>query len=364
MEIHELANIIPNMSDEEYQALKLDIQTNGLLNPIMLYENKILDGRNRYKVCQELNIEPKYETYEGNSPVSYVISINIKRRHLNNSQIACILLDAKPKIKEEAKKRMLAGKKIDPTQLLGEGGKGESNEILGKIGGISSETIRVVERIKEENLEAYEQIKQGKKSPFEIQREKKEKKQEKIREENQILIKKNKPVLPDQKFQTITIDPPWDWGDEGDINQLGRAKPIYNTMPFEEILALPIKNLSENNAHIYLWITNRSLPKGFKLLEEWGFRYITCLTWCKESFGMGNYFRGQTEHVLFGVKGSLPLLRKDVGTWFNGKRGNQHSSKPEEFYKLVESCSPGPWLEMFGIKERPGWVKWGIEHKI
>jgi N6-adenosine-specific RNA methylase IME4 len=96
-------------------------------------------------------------------------------------------------------------------------------------------------------------------------------------------------------------------------------------------------------------------------MDSWDFRYITCLTWCKPSIGMGNYFRGSTEHVLFGVRGSLALLRHDVGTWFQADRGAQHSSKPGEFCEFVESCSPGPWLEIFSRTRRRGWVSWGAE---
>ena len=163
-------------------------------------------------------------------------------------------------------------------------------------------------------------------------------------------------------YTTIVIDPPWDWGDEGDGPQFGRARPKYSTMPLAEIEALPVSDLADDNAHLYLWSTNRSLPKAFGLVEHWGFRYITCLTWAKPSFGMGNYFRGSTEHVLFGVKGSLPLLRKDVGTWFEAPRpSTEHSSKPPEFFDIVESCSRGPYLEMFARSERRSWTTWGAE---
>lgn len=75
--------------------------------------------------------------------------------------------------------------------------------------------------------------------------------------------------------------------------------------------------------------------------------------------GMGNYYRGSTEQVLFGVKGSQPLKRHDVGTWFEAPRGKQHSEKPEEFYRLVESCSYAPYIDIFGRKEREGWAVWG-----
>lgn len=160
-------------------------------------------------------------------------------------------------------------------------------------------------------------------------------------------------------FQTIVIDPPWDWGDEGDVNQFGRAKPDYHTMPLEKIESLPVGKIADENCHLYLWVTNRSLPKAFRLIDAWGFRYITCLTWVKPSIGMGNYFRGDTEQVLFCVKGSQPLKRRDVGTHFNAPRGKRHSEKPNEFYELVESCSYGPYIDIFGREGRKNWSVWG-----
>lgn len=192
----------------------------------------------------------------------------------------------------------------------------------------------------------------------------KEKKREQKRNENRDLVERTPPPAlaePGQRYQTLVIDPPWDWGDEGDQDQFGRARPTYHTMSIDDIAMLPIADLATKNAHIYCWITNRSLPKGFALLDAWGFRYVTMITWGKPSFGMGNYFRGQTEHVLFGVRGSLPLLRNDVGTLLLAPRAGRHSAKPTEFYELVETCSPGPWLELFARTVRPGWVSWGAE---
>ena len=131
-------------------------------------------------------------------------------------------------------------------------------------------------------------------------------------------------------------------------------------MSIAQLADLPVGELADVDCHLYMWVTNRSLPKGFGLLERWGFRYITALTWVKPSFGMGNYFRGQTEHVLFGVRGSQMLRRRDVGTYFAADRGaGGHSSKPGAFYALVESCSPGPYLEMFSRSARANWTHWG-----
>ena len=191
-------------------------------------------------------------------------------------------------------------------------------------------------------------------------RAEKEAKREEQRLENAEKIEQLATPLEAQGlFQTIVIDPPWDWGDEGDVNQFGRAKPDYHTMPIEEIEQLPVGKIADDNCHLYLWVTNRSLPKAFKLIEAWGFRYVTCLTWIKPSIGMGNYFRGSSEQVLFAVKGSQPLKRKDVGTWFEAPRGKVHSAKPDEFYNLVESCSYSPFIDIFGRKDRTGWSVWG-----
>ncbi len=194
-------------------------------------------------------------------------------------------------------------------------------------------------------------------------RKAKEADREQLRDDNQQLVDGTVPLShePGMRYPVVVIDPPWDWGDEGDADQLGRARPVYKTMSHHDLTIFPVGAQAQDNAHLYLWITNRSLPKGFGLLEAWGFRYVTMLTWCKPHYGMGNYFRGQTEHVLFGVRGSLPLLRDDYGTWFSGSRPGRHSTKPDEFYQLVEECSPGPWFEIFSRSQRPGWVAWGAE---
>ena len=163
------------------------------------------------------------------------------------------------------------------------------------------------------------------------------------------------------KYTTLVVDPPWSWADEGDENQLGRAKPAYVKMSLGDLLDLDVERIAHNDAHLYLWITNRSVYKGTQILDAWGFRYVTMLTWPKKHYGMGNYFRGQTEHVMFGVRGSLALKRKDVPTllpvWPRGPQG--HSSKPVEFSRFVESCSPGPYIQLFAGLPTQGWDAWG-----
>jgi N6-adenosine-specific RNA methylase IME4 len=229
--------------------------------------------------------------------------------------------------------------------------------------GITKNESSEAQTVAQASVEDKEAFATGEISKTVIRRKRKEANRESRRKKNRAKIKAAPAIASiETAFSAILIDPPWDWGDEGDHDQLGRARPDYATMTFEQILALPLQKLSDTDCHLYMWITNRSMPKGFSLLEAWGFRFITVLTWPKKSFGMGNYFRGQTEHILFGVKGSQPLKRKNASTllpdWNRGKGG--HSSKPTEIYEFVESCSPGPYLEMFGRGlPRPDWIIWG-----
>lgn len=87
---HEIANIFPLIHGKEFVELKVDIKQNGCIEPIVLYEGQILDGRNRFRACQEVGVEPEFVDYEGDDPLSHVISLNIHRRHLDESQRAMV----------------------------------------------------------------------------------------------------------------------------------------------------------------------------------------------------------------------------------------------------------------------------------
>ena len=161
------------------------------------------------------------------------------------------------------------------------------------------------------------------------------------------------------KFTTIVADPPWPYDNRG---VRGAAEKHYSLMTMKEILALRVSEVAADNAHLYLWTTNSFLCEGTapSVAIKWGFVPKTIITWHKPQMGTGFYFRGETEHVLFCVRGSLYLKRKDARNFFECPRG-AHSAKPEQFYELVESCSPGPYLEMFARRARPGWTAFGNE---
>ena len=366
-EFHEVANIFPMMQGEEFAALKADIETNGLREPIWLHpDGRIIDGRNRYLACCELGIEPEYHTWNGaGSLVAFVVSLNLHRRHLTPMQRAGVAVDILPMLEVEAHERYAAtvGRPSKSDQKIDQISERvpQAAEQAASIVGTNRQYVADVKRLAQDAPEWVEKIRAGDATITEAKRAIKEDRREQRRQANaEKVAAVADPLEVGAKFATILIDPPWDWGDEGDVNQMGRAKPDYSTMGISELLALPVGDLADVDCHIYLWITNRSLPKGFDLLAQWGFRYVTCLTWVKPHFGMGNYFRGQTEHILFGVKGSQALRRHDVGPVFHAERGpNGHSSKPSMIYELIESCRPGPYLEMFSRCERSGWATWG-----
>jgi N6-adenosine-specific RNA methylase IME4 len=172
-----------------------------------------------------------------------------------------------------------------------------------------------------------------------------------------------------RRFSTVLADPPWRF-----INRTGKMAPEhrrlsrYDTMTVEDIAALPVAKLLKPTAHLYLWVPNALLPDGIKVLAAWGFEYKSNIVWHKlrkdggsDGRGVGFYFRNVTEILLFGVRGKNARTLAPGRTQVNyiGTRKREHSRKPDEQYKLIEDCSPGPYLEMFARGERPKWAVWG-----
>ncbi len=175
--------------------------------------------------------------------------------------------------------------------------------------------------------------------------------------------------LQGKRFSTILADPPWQFQ-----NRTGKMAPEhkrlnrYPTLSLEEIKALPVADVLSATAHLYLWVPNALLPDGLSVLKAWGFEYKSNLIWYKirkdggpDRRGVGFYFRNVTEVILFGVKGknarTLSAGRSQENMIVSQKR--EHSRKPDEQYALIESCSPGPFLELFARGSRPGWTCWG-----
>lgn len=172
-----------------------------------------------------------------------------------------------------------------------------------------------------------------------------------------------------QKYRTILADPPWRF-----INRTGKVAPEhhrltrYSTMATDEIGTLPVSQLAESTAHLYMWVPNALLPDGLAVMQAWGFQYKANIVWHKvrkdggsDGRGVGFYFRNVTELLLFGVRGKNARTEAPGRSQVNymSSRKREHSRKPDEQYDLIESCSKGPYLEMFARGTRPGWSYWG-----
>ncbi len=158
--------------------------------------------------------------------------------------------------------------------------------------------------------------------------------------------------LPTGPFQVVVADPPWRY-------DTGSSLP-YPTMPLEEIKAMPVRKLADENATLWLWTTNAHLPVAFDVVAAWGFEYKTLLTWVKDRMGTGEWLRGQTEHCLLGARGKPVFLHGNDGTALEAAR-REHSRKPEEFYALIERVCPGSRVELFARQQREGWRAYGSD---
>ncbi len=177
--------------------------------------------------------------------------------------------------------------------------------------------------------------------------------------------------LAGRRFGTVLADPPWRF-----TNRTGKVAPEhkrlarYPTMTLADICALPVARHMVEPAHCYLWVPNALLPDGLAVLKAWGFDYKSNIVWHKvrkdmensDGRGVGFYFRNVTEILLFGVRGRNARTREAGRRQVNliASRKREHSRKPDEQYALIEGCSHGPYLELFGRGAGRGeWTVWG-----
>jgi N6-adenosine-specific RNA methylase IME4 len=167
-------------------------------------------------------------------------------------------------------------------------------------------------------------------------------------------------------YKTIVADPPWPEVGGGKIKRgADRHYPLMKVPEITKLMKETLEGKVDDNAHLYLWVTNNHLKDGLEVMDALGFRYVTCITWMKNSMGLGQYYRGKTEHCLFGVKGMVPYRFID-GKRAQGVTGfyadkQEHSRKPIEMYQMIEKVSSPPFFEMFARDARDGWDVFGNE---
>jgi N6-adenosine-specific RNA methylase IME4 len=158
-----------------------------------------------------------------------------------------------------------------------------------------------------------------------------------------------------RQFRTILADPPWDVQQKGALG----AQAHYKLMRLDRIKAMPVGELAAADAHLWLWVTNATLRAGFDVMEAWGFTPRSPLTWIKPKFGLGQYLRNATEHLILGTRGNAPVKFRAQPTWMFAPV-QEHSHKPEEQYAVIERISDGPFLELFARRRPPSTANWSV----
>jgi N6-adenosine-specific RNA methylase IME4 len=365
---HPLADIFPLITGDEFVALKQDIKDNGLLEPIWMLDGMILDGRNRFRACQEVGVKPIFREYEGDEPAAFVISLNLKRRHLDKSQSATVAVEFLPFLEEEAKERQrIAGEiygkgqpKVDKKVYQPINDRVERApqpiDIAAQMTGTNRQYVSDAKKLKEEKPEVFEQVRKGEKTISQAKREiLKESVAARLEE-----VAANEVIAPTGLFDVIVIDPPWPMQKIDRDVRPNQVEFDYPTMTEDELSSLEIP--ADEDCHVWLWTTHKFMPMAFRLLNSWGMKYVCTFVWHKpggfQPIGLPQY---NCEFALYARKGTPQFIdTKALPTCFNAPRG-AHSEKPEEFYEMVRRVTGGRKLDMFNRRLIEGFAGWGKE---
>lgn len=405
------------MRDAEYVALREDIRENGQREPIWVVAEKppkpgehkcyaydeskcnleghdgdvwhcsycdhnpalvtyrVIDGRHRARACEELGIDPETEVYEGDDLVAFVVSLNLHRRHLDESQRAMVAgrlatlpkganqhasIEA-PTQTQAAELLNVSRPSVQRAREVIEHGAPELVQAVeqGMVSVSAAATIaevpkeeqkQIVARGEREILEAAKAI-----------RTKKAEERRADRVEKIVEISKGNAPLGQlaERYPVIYADPPWRY--EHVETESRAIENQYPTMALDEIKALDLDGIALDDCVLFMWATSPKLAEAFEVLHAWGFDYRTCAVWDKQKIGMGYYFRQQHELLLVAVRGQplTPAPANRPSSVLSFPRG-EHSAKPVEVYELIEAMYPElPKLEMFCRSPREGWGAWG-----
>ena len=326
----------------------------GLLHPVVVTpEGRLIAGQRRLEACRLLGwaevpvtVVDLYQAARGEAHENFV------RKDLLPSEIVALKRAIEPLERREARARQGSRADLCHPATVAEG-QGDARDKIARYLGVGRTTIDRAEAVMEaaeEDPEEYghlvEQMDRSGKVAGAFRR--------------LTVLKQAKeldaaaPELPTGPFQVVVADPPWQY-------DTGSSLP-YPTMPIEEIKAMPVRDLADENATLWLWTTNAHLPVAFDVVTAWGFEYKTVLTWVKDRMGTGEWLRGQTEHCLLGARGKPVFLHGSDGTVLEAAR-REHSRKPAEFYALVEKVCPGSRVELFARQQREGWGAYGNDTK-
>lgn len=375
MKFHPLSELFPLMQGREFDELVADIKAHGLREPITVLDGQILDGRNRWRACEAAGREPFFETFRGEDPLAWVVSLNLHRRHLDESQRAMVaaklanLGEGRPAetASIEAVSQPRAAELLNVSRAAVQRAVKVKNEGAPELvqavesGKVSvSAAADVAELPKEEQTEI---VARGEREILEAAKQIRSQKAEARREERvqkiAAMAEPSPKLSTSRRYPVIYADPPWRYEHAESVSR--EIENHYPTMSLDDICALPVPDLATDAAVLFLWATSPKLAEAMRVVEAWGFTYRTCAVWSKPQIGMGYYFRQQHELLLVATRGDMPAPppAARVGSVVTADRG-RHSAKPAEFAEIIERMYPAlPKVELFCRSPRDGWAVWG-----
>lgn len=375
MKFHPLSELFPLMQGREFDELVADIKAHGLREPITTLDGMILDGRNRWRACEAAGAEPRTCEYHGEDPLGWVISLNLHRRHLDESQRAMVAAKIAtlpkganqhtapanlPTQPEAAALLNVSERTVRSARRVLDRGSGELVSAV-ESGRVSvSAAADVTEFPKPRQSEI---VARGEREILQAAKQIRSQRAETLREERVQKIAAMADPSPAldtvQRYPVIYADPPWRYEHAESVTR--EIENHYPTMTLDDICAMPVAALATDDAALFLWATSPKLAEALRVVEAWGFSYRTCAVWHKPQIGMGYYFRQQHELLLIATRGDMPAPPPAArpGSVVTVDRG-RHSTKPAEFAEIIERMYPTlPRIELFCRSPRAGWAVWG-----
>lgn len=368
MEFHPLANLFPLMEGADFDEFVADIKANGQREPIIVHEGKILEGRNRWRATQELAIEPILEEYmpelDGESPMAFVMSRNLHRRHLSAGQRAMVVARMEASSERGEKQDMAALAHVDRKTLY-QAGVVLENASPELVKAVDQGHIAVSLAAKAASLDPEMQREiAARATQGDANAARTIAKKGKRAEKEKALASKIK-ALPDDRFGVILADPEWTfevWGE--DTGQDRSAENHYPTSSLEAIKARKVGEIAAPDCVLFLWATVPMLPQALEVMAAWGFFYKSNYVWVKTEDGTGYWGRNRHELLLIGTRGHVPAPA--MGTQRSSvieAAAAEHSAKPEAALLMIEEYFPTlPKIELNRRgPARDGWSAWGAD---
>jgi N6-adenosine-specific RNA methylase IME4/ParB-like chromosome segregation protein Spo0J len=359
--LQELESLIPPLSNEEFKQLERNILEEGIREPLITWNGILIDGHNRYRIAQEHDIN--YETLEKefeniNRVKEWMINNQFGRRNLSNYQRSVLALQLEDVFREKAKENQ--GNRNDIKQISAESKPIETRQEIAKVANVSHDTIAKVKKIEAvATPEVKARLNTGTMSINEAYKEIKKEEIELKRKEIRETFEKQDVEIKDKKYRIIYADPPWKYGNAMP-EYVTEPQDYYLLMNTEDICAMPIKDITEKDAVLFLWSTSPHLPEALEVAKAWGFSYKTTFIWDKIKHNMGHYNSVRHEILLVCTKGACTPDVKRLFDSVVSEERTEHSKKPNVFREIIETIyTYGNKIELFARETPEGWDVFG-----